>query len=109
MAFSNLIPDPDVLSALDAAEAGATMLEYIDSLGKHDHRFMESTSTRPAPFGMTPLATTFPDPEHSIEEPRFTTIGVSLSGRILVGPYGSRQGDPSNQREAGDSSRAQVP
>ena len=31
-----------------------------------------------------PLATTFPDPEHSIEEPRFTTIGASVSGRILV-------------------------
>ena len=31
-----------------------------------------------------PLATTFPDPEHSIEEPRFTTIGASASGRILV-------------------------
>lgn len=31
-----------------------------------------------------PLAMTFPDPEHSIEEPRYTTIGSSLSGRILV-------------------------
>ena len=31
-----------------------------------------------------PLATTFPDPEHSIEEPRLTTIGASVSGRILV-------------------------
>ena len=31
-----------------------------------------------------PLAATFPDPEHSREEPRFTTIGASLSGRILV-------------------------
>jgi uncharacterized protein len=31
-----------------------------------------------------PLATTFPDPEHSIDEPRFTTIGASVSGRILV-------------------------
>jgi uncharacterized DUF497 family protein len=31
-----------------------------------------------------PLSTTFPDPDHSIEEQRFITIGVSVSGRILV-------------------------
>ena len=56
-----------------------------------------------------PLATTFPDPEHSMDEPRFTTIGASLSGRILVVADTDRgRGDPSNQREAGNSSRAQV-
>ena len=31
-----------------------------------------------------PLSTTFPDPDHSLDEPRHLTIGVSVSGRILV-------------------------
>ena len=31
-----------------------------------------------------PLSTTFPDPDHSIDEPRYLTIGASVSGRILV-------------------------
>jgi hypothetical protein len=31
-----------------------------------------------------PLSTTFPDPDHSLDEQRFLTIGSSLSGRILV-------------------------
>ena len=56
-----------------------------------------------------PLATTFPDPEHSIEEPRFTTNrGIGVWAYPCGGPHGSRQGDPSNQREAGNLSRAQV-
>jgi uncharacterized protein len=31
-----------------------------------------------------PLATTVPDPAHSVDEQRYITIGLSLSGRILV-------------------------
>jgi hypothetical protein len=31
-----------------------------------------------------PLSTTFPDPDHSVGEERFLTIGLSASGRILV-------------------------
>jgi uncharacterized protein len=31
-----------------------------------------------------PLSTSFPDPDHSVDEARFLTIGVSASGRILV-------------------------
>ncbi len=31
-----------------------------------------------------PLSTTFPDPDHSVDEQRYLTIGSSLSGRILV-------------------------
>ena len=30
------------------------------------------------------LSTTFPDPDHSISEERFLTIGMSVNGRILV-------------------------
>ena len=76
----------------------------LANLAKHGVDFHEAGSVLD-----DPLATTFPDPEHSTEEPRFTTIGASLSGRILCGgPHGSRRGDPSNQREAGNLSRAQV-
>lgn len=31
-----------------------------------------------------PLSTTVPDPAHSVDEQRYITIGLSLSGRILV-------------------------
>jgi hypothetical protein len=30
------------------------------------------------------LSTTFPDPDHSLDEERFLTIGMSAGGRILV-------------------------
>ena len=50
-----------------------------DNLAKHGVDFHEAGTV-----WNDPLATTFPDPEHSIEEPRFTTIGASVSGRILV-------------------------
>ena len=31
-----------------------------------------------------PLSTTFPDPTHSLGEERYITIGMAVSGRILV-------------------------
>ena len=31
-----------------------------------------------------PLSITFPDPDHSVDEDRFLTIGMSRTGRILV-------------------------
>jgi uncharacterized protein len=46
---------------------------------KHGVSFDESTSV----FG-DPLAGTIPDPDHSVGEHRFITIGTSSSGRLLV-------------------------
>jgi uncharacterized DUF497 family protein len=46
---------------------------------KHSVGFREATTV----FG-DPLATTFPDIDHSISEQRFLTIGASASGRLLV-------------------------
>jgi uncharacterized protein len=46
---------------------------------KHAVGFREATTV----FG-DPLATTFPDRDHSIFEQRFLTIGVSASDRLLV-------------------------
>ena len=46
---------------------------------KHDVGFREATTV----FG-DPLATTFPDMDHSLPEERFVTIGASSTGRLLV-------------------------
>ena len=46
---------------------------------KHGVGFREAATV----FG-DPLATTFPDIDHSISDQRFLTIGVSANGRLLV-------------------------
>jgi len=53
---------------------------------KHAVGFREATTV----FG-DPLATTFPDSEHSIVEPRFLTIGASVSNRLLVVIHSERR------------------
>jgi uncharacterized protein len=39
-----------------------------------------------------PLAVTFPDPDHSVDEYRFLTFGMSRAGRLLVVSHAERQG-----------------
>ena len=46
---------------------------------KHSVGFREATTV----FG-DPLATTFPDVDHSISEQRFLTIGSSTNGHLIV-------------------------
>ena len=46
---------------------------------KHGVSFHEAATV----FG-DPLSVTFPDPDHSIGERRYITMGVSYSGRLLV-------------------------
>ena len=46
---------------------------------KHDVTFYEASSV----FD-DPLALTFDDPDHSIDEERFLTFGMSRSGRLLI-------------------------
>jgi uncharacterized DUF497 family protein len=46
---------------------------------KHGVSFVEAVSV----FG-DPLAVTFYDPEHSDDEDRFLTIGLAVTGRVLV-------------------------
>jgi uncharacterized DUF497 family protein len=38
-----------------------------------------------------PLSTTYPDPEHSLDERRFVTIGASARGRVLVVAHADRR------------------
>jgi uncharacterized protein len=49
------------------------------NLGKHGVGFPEASSV----IG-DPLATTFPDEDHSLTEHRFVTVGVSRRNRVLV-------------------------
>ncbi len=46
---------------------------------KHDLSFSEGASV----FG-DPLAITFPDPDHSLDERRYLTFGLSRLGRFVV-------------------------
>lgn len=53
---------------------------------KHGVGFREATTV----FG-DPLATTFPDMDHSLSEHRFLTVGASASKRILVIAHTEKQ------------------
>jgi len=46
---------------------------------KHRVSFQEAATV----FG-DPLAITFPDPDHSLSEQRFITVGMSTAGRVLL-------------------------
>lgn len=52
------------------------------NIRKHRVSFDEGTTI----FG-DPLAATIPDPDHSIGESRFVTVGVSSLGRLIVVCY----------------------
>jgi uncharacterized protein len=49
------------------------------NLRKHRLSFHEAGTV----FG-DPLATTFPDPDHSVGERRYVTIGITEKGRVVV-------------------------
>ena len=51
----------------------------ITNLQKHKVSFSEAATV----FG-DPLSITFPDPDHSINESRFITIGLSTGGKIII-------------------------
>ncbi len=56
------------------------------NLNKHGVTFEEASSI----FG-DPLALTIPDPQHSVEEDRFVTLGESHRNRLLVVVYTDRE------------------
>ena len=49
------------------------------NIAKHGIDFREAATTF-----LDPLSTTFPDVDHSLDEERFSTIGMSAHVRILV-------------------------
>jgi len=56
------------------------------NLAKHGVSFGEAATV----FG-DPLSITFRDPDHSADESRYITIGVSLRGRLLIVAHTDRQ------------------
>jgi len=52
---------------------------------KHGVSFHEAATV----FG-DPLALTYPDPDHSVEEQRFITTGTSNTGRLLIVAHADR-------------------
>ena len=57
------------------------------NLEKHGVSFAEAITV----FG-DPLEVTIPDPDHSLEEFRFVSMGRSTAGRVLVVAYTEREG-----------------
>ena len=49
------------------------------NLKKHNVSFQEAASA----FGDT-FSITYPDPDHSVREQRFITVGMSGSGKVLI-------------------------
>jgi uncharacterized DUF497 family protein len=62
-------------------------VKAASNLDKHGVSFAEAMTV----FG-DPLEVTIPDPDHSIEEYRFLSIGRSEAGRMLVLAYTERGG-----------------
>ena len=62
------------------------------NLRKHGVSFQEAATV----FG-DPLALTYNDPDHSLTERRFITIGLSREGRVLVVAHMDRGDDSDHQ------------
>jgi hypothetical protein len=58
------------------------------------------TFTEAATVLRHPLSLTFRDPDHSVDEFRFITIGVGQSGRILMVAHADRGGRSANLGQA---------
>ena len=73
-----------------------------DNLAKHGVEFAEAMTV----FG-DPFEAVIPDPDHSVGERRFLSMGLSSAGRLLVVAYTERQGRIRliNAREATASER----
>jgi uncharacterized DUF497 family protein len=56
------------------------------NLRKHRVSFQEAASV----FG-DPLAITYPDPDHSMMEQRFITVGMSSARRVLIVAHADRE------------------
>ena len=68
-------------------EFEADPIKAAQNLKKHKVSFEEAGSV----FG-DPMAYTFPDPDHSIDEHRWLTFGMSGVGRVLAVVYTERRG-----------------
>ncbi len=60
--------------------------ESVQNIAKHGVSFEEATTAF-----RDPLSTTGVDPDHSFDEERFITFGVSTPGRLLVVSHTDRE------------------
>ena len=74
----------------------------VENLRKHGVSFDEATTV----FG-DPLAITYHDPEHSIDEERFLTFGHSSRGRLVVVSHTNR-GDKIRPISAREMTRKEI-
>lgn len=62
------------------------LAKAVDNASKHGVEFTEAMTV----FG-DPLEVVIPDPDHSVGERRFLSVGLSSAGRLLVVAYTERQ------------------
>jgi hypothetical protein len=56
-----------------------------------------------------PLAVTYHDPDHSLSEERFITVGISRNGRVLIVAHSDRgENCQDYQRPQDDAARAKI-
>jgi uncharacterized DUF497 family protein len=72
------------------------------NLRKHGVSFVEASSVL-----LDPLSATGDDPDHSINERRFVTFGVSSAGRLLVVAHVEQQDDATRIISARSATRAE--
>jgi hypothetical protein len=59
---------------------------------RSDLRLAQGDTTFRSGFLQAPLAITFLDPDHSLVEQRFITMGMSSTGRVLLVAHADREG-----------------
>lgn len=58
--------------------------EWDPAKARRDRQYHRISFQEAATVFGDPLALTYPDPDHSTEEQRFITVGVSSANRILI-------------------------
>ncbi|HEX4611964.1 MAG TPA: BrnT family toxin [Urbifossiella sp.] len=66
--------------------------EWDDAKAASNHRKHGVTFGEAATVFQDPLAVTFDDPDHSGDEDRFLTIGMSAADRVLIVSHTDRDG-----------------
>lgn len=64
--------------------------EWDPAKARNNRRKHRVTFEEAATVYGDPLALTYPDPDHSISEHRFITVGMSTAGRVLIVAHAER-------------------
>jgi len=77
---------------MEANGQARSQFEWDEDKAQANAREHGVTFDEAATVLLDPLASTIPDPDHSLGEERYLTIGLSTQGRLLVVSYTERQG-----------------